>query len=236
MIGTQHTAATIARAIASWACPRQVWEVILHHTDGPKRASYKGLATVQGIHRFHTSPEPKGRGWSDIGYHYLVGPDGLIFLGRPLERVGAHTKVANVGTVGVAMILAGNVEDPTEAQVAATKATIAALCTRFGFTPEHNFRSRHGFHRDHMPTDCPGTRVSKAMVLGWFRATPDPVEANDDKVLQPAAWAEEAVAWCEAERIMVGDDRGFRPLDTVTRQEMAVIAQRIVEAARKERT
>lgn len=231
MIGTQHTASTIARAIAAQPCSRQVWEVILHHTDGPKRASYKGAATVKAIHAYHTQK----RGWSDIGYHYLVGPDGAIFLGRPLERVGAHTGVANVGTVGVAMILAGNVEDPTDAQVAATKAGLAALCSRFGFTPEHNFRANHGFHRDYMATDCPGTRVSKAQVVAWFRSTPDPVEANDDKVLQPAPWAQEAVAWCEVERIMVGDDRGFRPLDTVSRQEMAVIAQRIVEAARKER-
>ena len=32
------------------------------------------------------------RGWSDIGYHYVIELDGTIGIGRPIERSGAHTK------------------------------------------------------------------------------------------------------------------------------------------------
>ena len=32
------------------------------------------------------------RGWSDIGYHYLIDRDGTVTEGRPIEKSGAHAK------------------------------------------------------------------------------------------------------------------------------------------------
>jgi len=46
----------------------------------------------------------KGRGWSDIGYHWVIRLDGSIEVGRPLERSGAHTKGHNKDSVGVCYI------------------------------------------------------------------------------------------------------------------------------------
>ena len=46
----------------------------------------------------------KGRGWSDIGYHWVIRLDGTIEVGRPLERSGAHTKGHNKDSVGVCYI------------------------------------------------------------------------------------------------------------------------------------
>ena len=44
------------------------------------------------------------RGFSDIGYHFVIGIDGTIELGRPINKVGAHTKGKNRGSVGIAYV------------------------------------------------------------------------------------------------------------------------------------
>tara|TARA_R100001224_G_scaffold802_1_gene546 strand:+ start:228 stop:635 length:408 start_codon:yes stop_codon:yes gene_type:complete len=43
----------------------------------------------------------KQRGWSGIGYHYVVKRDGQIELGRPIEKIGAHVKGYNRSSIGV---------------------------------------------------------------------------------------------------------------------------------------
>jgi N-acetylmuramoyl-L-alanine amidase len=60
-----------------------------------KRTSEK----VAEIRRWHVEE----RGWSDIGYHYLIDRDGTIAPGRPIQRSGAHTRGHNKGSVGVSL-------------------------------------------------------------------------------------------------------------------------------------
>ncbi|MCP4162809.1 MAG: hypothetical protein GY760_22340 [Deltaproteobacteria bacterium] len=48
------------------------------------------------------------RGWSGIGYHFVIGLDGTIEYGRPLEKTGAHTKGYNRSSIGICYI--GGVE------------------------------------------------------------------------------------------------------------------------------
>lgn len=56
------------------------------------------------IRRWHSDPKPKGRGWSDIGYHYVIRRNGEVELGRPIERAGAHISGHNAHSVGVCMV------------------------------------------------------------------------------------------------------------------------------------
>lgn len=64
---------------------------------------------VDEVRRWHV----QDRGWSDIGYHYLIDRDGTLVEGRPLERTGAHAKGHNTGSVGIALFggHGGNVSD-----------------------------------------------------------------------------------------------------------------------------
>ncbi|MGD1837827.1 MAG: N-acetylmuramoyl-L-alanine amidase [Nitrososphaeraceae archaeon] len=64
-------------------------------------------ATIEGqnisaatIKRWHVD----GRGWSDIGYHYVIGLDGRIEAGRPVNVKGAHVKGENSSSIGVCYV------------------------------------------------------------------------------------------------------------------------------------
>lgn len=43
----------------------------------------------------------KRKGWSDIGYHFVVTLNGKIEIGRPIEEIGAHVKGFNSNSIGI---------------------------------------------------------------------------------------------------------------------------------------
>lgn len=43
----------------------------------------------------------KARGWSGIGYHYVIRRDGTIENGRPEHKVGAHCTNHNKHSIGI---------------------------------------------------------------------------------------------------------------------------------------
>jgi len=55
---------------------------------------------VNEIRRWHVQE----RKWSDIGYSHIIHRDGVIALGRPIERKGAHTRGFNEHSVGIALV------------------------------------------------------------------------------------------------------------------------------------
>ena len=56
--------------------------------------------------RFHTIKKwhVEDNNWSDIGYHYVIHLDGSIHAGRPIERIGAHTKRHNKSSIGICYV------------------------------------------------------------------------------------------------------------------------------------
>ena len=70
-------------------------EIIVHCTATPEGKDF----FVSDIRAWH-----KARGWSDIGYHYVIYRDGSIALGRPVGQVGAHVSGHNTGTIGVSYV------------------------------------------------------------------------------------------------------------------------------------
>tara|TARA_R100000773_G_C4204635_1_gene105930 strand:- start:485 stop:898 length:414 start_codon:yes stop_codon:yes gene_type:complete len=75
---------------------RELNRIILHCSATKEGKDY----SVETIRDWHV----KGRGWSDIGYHWVIRLDGSIEVGRPLEKSGAHTKGHNKDSVGVCYI------------------------------------------------------------------------------------------------------------------------------------
>lgn len=56
----------------------------------------------------------KDKGWSDIGYHWVIRRNGKIEDGRPINKVGAHVKGYNTGSLAICMIGGVDIEmNPT---------------------------------------------------------------------------------------------------------------------------
>ena len=70
---------------------------IILHCSATKEGKDFSVDTIRDWH-------VNGRGWSDIGYHWVIRLDGSIEVGRPLEKSGAHTKGHNKDSVGVCYI------------------------------------------------------------------------------------------------------------------------------------
>ena len=44
------------------------------------------------------------RGFSDVGYHFIIGRDGKIHAGRPVAIAGAHCTGHNTRSIGVSLV------------------------------------------------------------------------------------------------------------------------------------
>lgn len=123
---------------------RKINKIIVHCT-----ATHEGQnVTAKQVDTWH-----KKRGWSGIGYHYLIGLDGTIEEGRPLEQVGAHTKGHNRNSIGVCYVggldKEGSPKDTrTEQQQDAMLNLIMDLKERFPGASVHG-------HREFSAKACP---------------------------------------------------------------------------------
>ena len=75
---------------------RDINEIIVHCSATPEGRDID----ADTIRRWHV----EGRGWSDIGYHFVVLLDGTVEAGRPLERAGAHVKGRNRNSIGLCYV------------------------------------------------------------------------------------------------------------------------------------
>ena len=123
----------------------------LHHTQAHFPKNYdEAVQEMQFIQDYHQN----GRGWIDIGYHFLISPQGDIFEGRPVNVVGAHVKNMNTGNVGISIM--GNYHPPVS-QVP-TEATVHSFIELGKYLKTEYDISISSFyaHRDIGQTDCPG--------------------------------------------------------------------------------
>lgn len=88
---------------------RRIDYIVVHCTDTPEGRNN----TVEDIRQWHTMKPPKGRGWSDIGYHYVIYLDGSIHEGRDVNLVGAHVEGYNTNSIGICYV-GGKSKDMTQ--------------------------------------------------------------------------------------------------------------------------
>lgn len=119
--------------------------IVIHHT-----ASASDI-TVDDIHQMHL-----GNGWTGIGYHVVIYPDGSVHEGRPIDCTGAHCYDFNSRSVGVNLV--GNFEEypPTDAQIESLKEVLRWLRDKYGGI-------EIGGHSEYNPTACPGTHLKEML-------------------------------------------------------------------------
>jgi len=198
---------------------RGINEVVVHHTWRPSASDYRGIETVRGVRNYHTGV----RGWSDNGYHVMFGPDGAIFLCRPMQRSGAHVLNRNAHTIGVSFIANFDSDEPASyAGMGAGQGVVAALLERFDLSVK-DIR----FHREFAGKTCPGLKLG----LARFRQDVQSVMEGETmpEEIDVDAWALPAVERMQAAGIMAGKSADwFGGREPITRQEVAVVADRIV--------
>lgn len=130
---------------------RRIDEIFVHCTATPEGKDF----TVADIRAWH-----KARGWSDIGYHYIVYRDGRIMLGRPVGQVGAHVANHNTGTIGITYVggVASDGRTPKDTRTAAQRASLLWLTS--ALAQKHRVKRVRG-HNEVAAKACPSFDVRK---------------------------------------------------------------------------
>jgi N-acetylmuramoyl-L-alanine amidase len=79
---------------------RDIKKIVVHCTASSSSNTSVDAKMVDGWHL--------DRGWSGIGYHYLIKRDGTLEKGRWVDNAGAHAKGYNRSTIGV--VYAGGIK------------------------------------------------------------------------------------------------------------------------------
>ncbi|MCC7204328.1 MAG: N-acetylmuramoyl-L-alanine amidase [Phycisphaeraceae bacterium] len=109
---------------------------------------------IESIRRAHV-----GKGWADVGYHYIIDRSGRIWQGRDVRYQGAHVQENNENNVGV--MLLGNFEQqkPSSAQMVTVVDVLRALMRQYKVPIKRVYT-----HRELKPTICPGKSLQPQMV------------------------------------------------------------------------
>ena len=167
-----------------WGCPEgqnaSQWQpaytnishMIVHHTVSSNNITDWG-ANVRAIWDYHTNV----LGWGDIGYNYLIDPNGVIYEGRAGGdgSIGAHFSCFNSNTIGVAMLGTFSSVAPTNNALRSLEQLLAWKSDTFGLSPINaSWHSPSALwlmnisgHRDGNSSQygCPGGTVCPGNVL-----------------------------------------------------------------------
>jgi N-acetylmuramoyl-L-alanine amidase len=123
-------------------------KIIIHYTETVEHQDFD----IDDVREWHTL-----RGFSDIGYHFLIKLDGTVQFGRQIDLVGAHCHGQNYDSIGVCYV-GGKCTDGTLAdtrtpeQMKSLETTIAFIRSVYGYIPCFG-------HNDYSEKVCPGYNV-----------------------------------------------------------------------------
>lgn len=130
---------------------RNIKELIVHCSATPEGKDY----SVDTIRQWHLQ-----RGFSDIGYHYVIYRDGSIHIGRDESIIGAHCTGHNTNSIGVCYIggVATDGKTPKDTRTAEQKQSLVKLLKELKI--KYPQASIYG-HRDFTNKACPSFDATK---------------------------------------------------------------------------
>ncbi|KAH3708555.1 hypothetical protein DPMN_068009 [Dreissena polymorpha] len=129
-----------------------VSHVFIHHTVMNECFSqWECAIEMRDIQQYHQAVKQ----WADIGYNFVIGQDGGVYIGRGWDRVGAHTLGWN--NISISFAFTGNFNEtlPTDDALNALEAVLIVGVKLGKLTPDFKL---HG-HRDARPTESPGQKL-----------------------------------------------------------------------------
>lgn len=100
---------------------RTVNKVIIHCADTPSSMDIG----VNEIRHWHVDE----RGWSDVGYHYVIRRDGTIEVGRMEDVQGAHCSGQNAQSLGICLV---GRDEFTDEQFSSLEKLVQSIEVRYG--------------------------------------------------------------------------------------------------------
>lgn len=101
--------------------------IVVHCADTPAIMDIG----VKEIREWHTLPPPKGNGWSDVGYHFVIRRDGTLEKGREINDVGSHVKGFNSCSIGVCLVGGKGGNNFTQDQFKTLKRLLKDLASKY---------------------------------------------------------------------------------------------------------
>jgi N-acetylmuramoyl-L-alanine amidase len=134
---------------------RKRTDALVCHCTATPEGKYHDVASITAMH--------KARGFSTIGYHYLIGLNGEIWEGRaPDNSVGAHVAGFNATTLGVSYV--GGLDQSGKPEDTRTPAQVTAMVDLLGRL---------------------SVKYPKAVILGHRDLSPD---KDGDGLVEPNEW------------------------------------------------
>lgn len=145
----------------------KVQHLVIHHSAGSNTDTHY-VDMVRNIYLLHT----QSNGWDDIGYNYIIAPDGTVFAGRDPQGagsddniLGAHFCGKNANTLGICILGNYQLIQPDKRALFSLKYLLAWKSAKdhidpFGRSahpqPNGNLLDHLCGHRDGCSTSCPG--------------------------------------------------------------------------------
>ncbi|MBL6445221.1 N-acetylmuramoyl-L-alanine amidase [Fulvivirga sp. 29W222] len=194
--------------------------IIIHHSATSNEVSdYTNV--VRNIYLYHT----QGNGWSDIGYNYLIAPDGTIFKGRDPGNgdqdavIGAHFCGRNSTTMGVCLMGTYTNISPSDEMLESLSLLLSWKADKGGLNPfatnSHPLNTALPViagHRDGCSTECPG-QATYGRLVEVRNTTADAIEACSEKeTAMFSIYPNPASSFFKVE-LVGGDDHRFELYD-----------------------
>ena len=156
----QYTVEEYIDYLKKAAITRDINQIHLHHTWKPTKENYNQSSdkekVIYGMWSYHTGE----LGWSDIGQHISLAPDGTIWDGRDINKTPASIKDHNTGAFAIEMI--GDFDIGREKLEGEQLESLIKLLV--GLFEIFN-GSKLVFHKEHSSKTCPGTSVDKEELI-----------------------------------------------------------------------
>lgn len=138
--------------------------ITIHHSALPTSGGSRQVVAreLEQIRQSHLNR--KGEPFGDIGYHYIVDPQGNVWEGRSLQYQGAHVAKQNEGNLGIMCMGNFEVQRPTPAQIASVTRFTVQQMRRYNI-PVSEVRT----HREMAQTLCPGRNLQGLLVSARAR-------------------------------------------------------------------
>ena len=133
---------------------RRIDEIIVHCTATPEGKDYD----IAEIRRWH-----KARGFSDIGYHYVISRGGIIYEGRSVDIAGAHCEGRNLHSIGVCYVGGMTCDNKTPKDTRTDSQKAAMLCLLLELKELYPNAKIYG-HNDFANKACPCFNARKEYI------------------------------------------------------------------------